>query len=190
MISKTTWCAEMGSPDFILRSPTLDDVLPYLKFLSEPDVAIWLEDRCQLPLSVVEIENFMFNHSWCPWAIDVEGSFAGLSGFLDPVPERGEARFFIVIGAPPLWGRGLGTEVTKSIVAKGFEKLGLRRIVSSYFTPNIGSRVIHERAGFRIEGVQHEVAWRNGNWIDQEIVSMLSHEYLERRPNGHPVPNS
>ena len=120
----------------------------------------------------------------------MDGSFVGVSGFLDPVPERGEARFFIVIGAPSLWGRGLGTEVTKSVVAKGFEKLGLRRIVSSYFTPNIGSRVIHERAGFRIDGVQREVAWRNGNWIDQEIVSLLSHEYLEHRPNGHPAPIS
>jgi RimJ/RimL family protein N-acetyltransferase len=173
----------MGSPDLILRSPTPEDVLPYLKFISEPGVAIWLEDRCQLPLSAVEIETFIFQHSWCPWSIDVDGSFAGLTGFLDPVPERGEARFFIVIGASPLWGKGLGTEVAKSVVAKGFEELGLRRIVSGYFKPNIGSRVIHERAGFRIEGVQREFAWRNGSWIDQEIVSILSHEYHESRPN-------
>ena len=180
----------MGSPDFILRFPTLEDALPYLNFISEPGVAIWLEDRCQRPLSAVEIENFIFNDSWCPWAIDVDGLFAGLTGFLDPVPERGEARFFIVIGASPLWGRGLGTEVTKSVVAKGFEELGLRRIVSSYLTPNIGSRVIHERAGFRIEGVQREVAWRNGEWIDQEIVSMLSNEYMERQPKLSSEPNS
>ena len=60
---KTTWYAEMGSPDFILRSPTLDDALPYLKFISEPSGAIWVEDRCQVPLGVVEIENFIFNHS-------------------------------------------------------------------------------------------------------------------------------
>lgn len=167
----------MTTPEFTLRPPISSDVYPYLAFLSNPAVSIWLEDRCQRPLIASEIKAFLFGGAWCPWAIEVEGAFAGLTGFQDPIPERSQARFFIVIGEPSYWGKGLGTAVTKAAVARGFNELGLRKIVSDYLSPNLASAEIHERAGFQIEGCLREDAWREGKWADRAIVSIFGNEF-------------
>lgn len=170
----------MTAPEFILRSPLAGDVYPYLTYLSDPAVSIWLEDRCQRPLSAPEIEAFMFGGAWCPWSIEAEGAFVGLTGFLDPIPERAQARFFIVIGDSSMWGRGLGAVVTKEVVTRGFRELGLRKIVSDYLVPNIASARIHESAGFTVEGQMREDAWRNGQWVDRAFLSIFpSDQYPE-----------
>ena len=45
------------------------------------------------------------------------------------------------------WGRGLATEGSRALVAYGFDRLGLRRIVAQTMTVNAASRRVMEKAG-------------------------------------------
>jgi [ribosomal protein S5]-alanine N-acetyltransferase len=49
------------------------------------------------------------------------------------------------------WGQGLATEMSRSIIALGFEQLGLANIVGFTLTTNQGSRRVLEKTGFTYE---------------------------------------
>lgn len=163
-----------------LRAPRLDDVPIYAAQLADREVSQWLDDMCQRPLTLQQVEAFVFQGIWCRWAIECEGSFAGLAG-LEPSQLRGDtARFFIVVGRRELWGRGLGTIVLGKVLREAFHTLGLRRVISDYLGPNLGSAVIHRRNGFIEEGRIRQDAWRGGQWVDRILLSVLRDEYLAR----------
>jgi RimJ/RimL family protein N-acetyltransferase len=173
----------MDTLSTVLRAPSLDDVPVYAAQLADRDVSLWLDDICQRPLTLQQVEAFVFQNIWCRWAIECDGSFAGLAG-LEPTQVRGDtARFFIVVGRRELWRRGLGTTVLGKVVHEAFHTLGLRRVVSDYLEPNLASAVIHRRNGFTEEGRIRQDAWRSGRWVDRILLSMLRDEYLARHAN-------
>ena len=174
----------MSAPAFILRAPRAEDVLPYCGFLADPQVHVWLEDRCQRPLSLPEVQAFVLGPAWCRWAIECDGNFVGLTGLEDYDATRATARFFIVIGDRACWGRGLGEAVIRRVLEHGFNGLGLRKIVSDFMAPNQGSRLIHERAGFQVEGCARQDSWRQGQWIDRIYVAMFKDEFDARKSRG------
>lgn len=170
----------MDTLSMSLRAPRLDDVPAYAAQLADREVSQWLDDVCQRPLTLQQVEAFVFHGIWCRWAIECDGAFTGLAG-LEPNPLRGDtARFFIVVGRRELWGRGLGTIVLAKVLHEAFYTLGLRRVVSDYLQPNLGSAVIHRRNGFVEEGRIRQDAWRGGHWVDRILLSVLRDEYLAR----------
>jgi RimJ/RimL family protein N-acetyltransferase len=163
----------MTVPPFLLREPRLEDATPYGHFLADPEVHVWLEDRCQRPLTLPEVQAFVLGPSWCRWAIECDGVFVGLTGLEDVDPLRGIARLFIVIGERQLWGKGLGEAVVRRVLHHAFHELGLRKIVSDFMAPNHGSRLIHERTGFQVEGCARQDSWRRGEWVDRIYVAIF-----------------
>lgn len=164
-----------------LRAPRLDDVAAYADHLADRTVTRWLDEMCQRPLTLQQVEAFIFQGMWCRWAIECDGSFVGLTG-LEPHQARGDtARFFIVVGRGDLWGRGLGTAVLGQVLHEAFHSLGLRRVTSDYLEPNLASAAIHHRNGFVEEGRLRQDAWRDGRWVDRILLSVLRDEYLGRR---------
>jgi RimJ/RimL family protein N-acetyltransferase len=172
-------------PVFLLRPARYEDVPLYCGFLAEPEVRIWLEDRCQRPLTVQQTQSFLMGESWARWAIESEGAFVGMTGLEYYDATRNVARFFIVIGARAAWGKGLGTAVTRAVLDKGFIELGLRKIASDYLAPNRASARIHERVGFTIDGCARQDRWRQGRWVDRVFLSILRDEYLCGAEGGH-----
>ena len=172
----------MDTFSIVLRAPRPEDVPLYATHLADRDVARWLDDMCQRPLTMQQVEAFVFQNIWCRWAIECDGSFAGLTG-LEPTPARGDtARFFVVVGRRELWKRGIGTAVVGMVLHEAFHTLGLRRVISDYLAPNLGSAAIHGRNGFVEEGRVREDVWRDGRWVDRVLVSVLRGEYLARAP--------
>ncbi|MDO8788104.1 MAG: GNAT family protein [Sulfuritalea sp.] len=176
-------------PSFVLRVPRYDDVGIYAAFMADPQVTIWLEDRCQRPVHFHHAMAFVLGEAWCRLAIEYQGRFVGMTGLEDYDPGNGVARFFIVMGDKDSSNKGLGTAVTRALVTKGFRDLGLRKIVSNYFAPNVASRIIHARAGFSEEGVQRQVGWRRGEWVDHVLLSILREEW-QRATASQPVSGS
>lgn len=171
-------------PSFFLRAPRYDDVGIYTAFMADPEVTIWLEDRCQRPIHFHHALGFILGEAWCRLAIECDGRFVGITGLEDYDPGNGVARFFIVIGDHEVANRGLGSAVICAMLDKGFRELGLRKIVSNYFAPNIASGRIHDRAGFFEEGVQRQVGWRRGEWVDHVLVSILRDEWTRSAVSG------
>lgn len=74
---------------------------------------------------------------------------------------HGTAEFAIMIGEPEARGRGFGSEVTRLVLAYGFENLGLHNIHLYYMEFNAGARRAYEKAGFREYGRRSD-AYRTG----------------------------
>lgn len=167
----------MALPEFRLRPANLNDVVPYTYFLADPEVSRWLDDSAQTPMSTGEVEALLLRNAWCLWSVDFESRFVGVTSFYEPDLRRGTARFSIVLGDRDCWGKGLGTAVTAQAVDHAFNRLGLRKIESDYLAPHAASRTIHERNGFVEEGTLRADAWRDGQWIDRVVVSLLREEW-------------
>ena len=161
---------------FDLRTPVNDDVKEYIKFLADPEVSIWLEDEVQDSINFANIENYILN-GWFRWSIELNKKFIGLSG-LDLVDlKKNVARFFIVIGEKKYWGKGIGSEVIKKVVKHGLEKLNLRKISSDFLSPNEAVKIIHQKVGFKIDGIIRKESFRNEKWADRVILSIFKDEF-------------
>lgn len=171
----------MSDLPFTLRPARLDDILPYAGFLADPEVAVWLDDSAQRPMSTGRVEAILMREAWCLWIIEVNGIPAGVTSLYDPDQGRGTARLSIVVGNRQYWGRGLGTAAVKQVLEHAFITLGLRKVESEYLEPNLSARALHERVGFTIEGKLRNDAWRRGQWVDRTFLSILREEYLAKR---------
>lgn len=167
----------MSTPPFILRAASGEDVLPYCAYLANPDVTVWLDESAQVPMSPARVEAILLHEAWCLWAIESGGRLVGVTSLYAPDLARGLARYSIVLGDTKLWGRGIGTAVTRRVVDHAFRNLGLRKVNSDYLEPNAASRAIHERAGFVEEGRLRQDAWRQGRWVDRIVLSLLASEH-------------
>ena len=84
-------------------------------------------------------------HGYGPWAVLVEGAFAGWGGLQ---PEHGEADFALVL-APRFWG--WGRRIFGEIVARAFKQMNLSSITALLPPSRTNARVI-TRLGFVEDG--------------------------------------
>lgn len=171
----------MSSPSFFLRAPIESDLWAYTGYLAKPEVHLWLDDECQTPLTVDQVSAFAYASTTSFWAVICDQKCVGMAGFSVYTPEKGTARYFVVIGDRQYWGHGLGKALLREVLRIGFEQFGLRRIDSDFLAPNIATRKIFEQAGFQIDGTVRQEAWRKGEWVDRVLVSMLRDEYFANK---------
>jgi RimJ/RimL family protein N-acetyltransferase len=74
------------------------------------------------------------------------------------------------------WGRGIGTETARALVAFGFDRLGLHRIFATCDPENVASARVLEKTGMQREGRLRERTWRKGRWLDCVLYAILDHE--------------
>ena len=102
--------------------------------------------------------------------------YAGLSN-LSATNRSGE--YFILIGEKAYWGRGVGTEVTKQVLARGFTEHQLNRIMLTVSEPNVGGIKAYCNAGFVVEGRLRAACCRNGVFHDKIVMSILKAEWQQ-----------
>lgn len=78
---------------------------------------------------------------------------------------------------PRFWRQGYATEAARSLVAFGFEHLGLHRIFATCDVENVASARVLEKVGMRREGHLREHAWVRGRWRDSFLYAVLAHEW-------------
>lgn len=74
--------------------------------------------------------------------------------------------------APDAQGRGLGRALLAALIQECAAR-GFRQMVAVIGDPDrgsVGSRHLHERAGFRLVGVAQKVGWKQGRWLDQMLM--------------------
>jgi RimJ/RimL family protein N-acetyltransferase len=104
--------------------------------------------------------------------------YAGISG-ISRLNQAGE--YFILIGNQAYWGRGVGTEVTRQVLALGFAELQLNRIMLTVSEPNVGGRKAYSKAGFVEEGRLRKACLRKGVFHDKIIMAVLKEEWQPPR---------
>jgi RimJ/RimL family protein N-acetyltransferase len=84
---------------------------------------------------------------------------------------RGELGYWLT---KPYRGRGLMTRAVQTIVAYGFETLGLKRIEATAFTHNPASQRVLEKAGLTREGTLAGWHFKNGKLIDVCMFAIVA----------------
>lgn len=107
------------------------------------------------------------------------GEVVGEVVLYDWNPTSRRCAFRTLIG-PAGRGRGLGTEATRLIVGYGFEQVGLHRIQLDVYPHNHRARRVYEKVGIVEEGVRRHAQLRDGVWLDELVMSILSHEWNAR----------
>jgi RimJ/RimL family protein N-acetyltransferase len=112
------------------------------------------------------------------WAIEVDGRFVGTARLhgLDETDRR--ARYAIGLLATDLLGRGIGTEVTRTLLAYAFRDLGLHRVDLRVLAFNTRAIACYARCGFVEEGREREAAYVDGAWHDDVIMGVLDRELV------------
>jgi RimJ/RimL family protein N-acetyltransferase len=84
---------------------------------------------------------------------------------------------------PGYQGRGVGTEATLGVMCYAFEELGLHRVFAISDVANEAARLVLEKVGMTHEGVMRHNAFRDGEWCDERLSSMLEPEWRRLRPS-------
>lgn len=107
------------------------------------------------------------------WGIFFEGKLCGLIGLEDM--KRGyqmSAEIGYWLGEEQR-GKGIMTESARAILAFGFQKLQLHKIIIGSFAENEASKHVIERLGFRFVGVRKEHFFKRNEWHDDFRYEML-----------------
>lgn len=87
------------------------------------------------------------------------------------------AESHILIGNKDYWGKGLACEALHLILNYGFKELGLNRIEAHINLDNIASLKMHEKCGYKREGILRQSIFKNGCFKDIVVMSILREEF-------------
>lgn len=76
--------------------------------------------------------------------------------------------------SPEFRGKGYGTEALRDYVDYLFQHLNIHRVWLLVAQPNIVAKNLYNKIGFTSEGAYREALFRDGEYIDYEIMSLLS----------------
>ncbi len=109
------------------------------------------------------------------------GQYVGNVNLTAIHPVNRSAELSILIGDKTAWGKGVGGEATRLMLAHAFSDRNLHRVYLSVLSSNERARRLYERVGFRAEGTQREAVFKNGAYHDLVTMAVLGHEH---RPAG------
>jgi RimJ/RimL family protein N-acetyltransferase len=116
---------------------------------------------------------------WAVIAADGAGErLIGTTGIHNMHPIHRSAASGNLIGEKSEWGKGYGTEVVRLRTRFAFTELNLHKISTNVYMPNIGSKRILEKAGYRTVGIAREHIWRDGKWHDAWLGEILLSDWL------------
>lgn len=86
--------------------------------------------------------------------------------------------FHIIIGDSNVRDKGLGYFATSKILLHAFKNMNLHRIELSVLTNNIPAIKLYEKVGFKKEGISRQSVYKEGQFVDVQIMSILKNEFL------------
>lgn len=145
---------ELRTERLVLRRWRDTDREPFARLNADPEVMRYMLGtltRIESDGFVDRIEKHFEDRGFGLWAVEAPG-IAPLVGFVGLAVPRFESHFMpaVEIGwrlDRPFWGHGYATEAARATLADGFERVGLREIVSFTIPINLKSIAVMERLG-------------------------------------------
>ncbi len=165
------------------RSLEIGDSELFLKWSSNRDVVRYSLSWFQTPKSNQDIKDWLTSINKSTKSISLgiccgkRGQLIGYAGIADMSSLNQSGEYFIFIGDSDYWGKGIGTEVTKTITNYGFNTLGLHRIFLSVSELNQSAVKAYENAGYIREGLLRDAAFRDGKFHNKILMSVLASEW-------------
>jgi RimJ/RimL family protein N-acetyltransferase len=105
------------------------------------------------------------------------GEWAGEVVLNDLDSDNLSCGFRIMLAQPRFFGRGLGTEATRLMLAHAFGTVGLHRVELEVFTFNPRARHVYTKCGFVYEGTRRDALRWDGEWVDAEVMAVLASDW-------------
>lgn len=74
-------------------------------------------------------------------------------------------------------GKGYATEARMLILKYAFYERGLLRITDYVIEDNIASLKLHEKCGYKQEGIMRKAVFKNGKFINQYVLGCLKEDF-------------
>lgn len=169
--------------DYYLRSLDVEDADIFYSWSRDREVTLYSLSAYAYPQSKSDIEKWLLsinssakNVSFgiCNKDNDQLIGYAGLSS-ISTLNRSGE--YFILIGEKEYWGKGVGTSITKVVTDYAIRTLGLHRVQLTACSLNQAAIKAYCKAGYQHEGVMRQSGFRNGEFVDKVLMSVLSTEW-------------
>jgi len=174
----------------------------YLRPAERDDIPLfvrWLNDaRTSRTLSMVAPMSIAMEEGWYERIVANQGQEGyhfvicllsddrplGTIGLFELDLRNGGAGLGISVGDPADTGKGYGSDALRAIVGWGFDMLRLERIWLDVYAFNPGARTLYERIGFTYEGTSRHGAFRFGEFVDLDRMSILAGEWRANQDRG------
>ena len=113
------------------------------------------------------------------WIIDLNGRCIGTAGFHNISQQDHSATYRIGIFDVQYLSKGIGSEVTRLLLAYGFQVKKWHRIELRVLEYNHRAIRCYEKCGFKIDGVLRENAYIEGKYCSDIVMSILECEYKQ-----------
>jgi diamine N-acetyltransferase len=173
-----------------LRRNESADISRFVEWLNDPEVRRYLS--LTMPISMANEEQWFQNMLKLPaqeqpFAIEIrkktpekeaeEWQMIGNCSFMDVDHTARSAEVGLLIGDKSCWNKGYGTEVMRLLLSVGFGTLNLNRIFLRVDEDNKRGIRAYEKAGFVHEGRFRRAAYRDGQYHDVLIMSVIRAEW-------------
>lgn len=82
----------------------------------------------------------------------------------------------VLIGEKDCWGKGYAREALLEAIDYMFKERNIHRIQANILESNVQSLKMHEKCGYKIEGLMRDSVFKNGKFHNQYILSILNAE--------------
>lgn len=164
---------------FVLRPFTLDDAPDVHQAMSDPRIAATTTVAYPYPDGAAE--SWIATHTSSAaagtelvWAIttpDDDRAIGTISIGLTPKHRRAELGYWLAV---PWWGQGVMSDAARTVVAYGFETLGLHRIQARCLPENIGSAKVMQHAGMTFEGILRDYEFHKGAFVNLAMYAIVA----------------
>ncbi|MFM2483488.1 GNAT family N-acetyltransferase [Celerinatantimonas yamalensis] len=169
--------------NYYLRSLELDDSEQFYKWSCDREVTLYSLSSYAYPQSKSDIGKWLLTINSSPKNVSFgicckkKNQLIGYTGISAISTLNRSGEYFILIGEKEFWGKGVGTLVTKVVTDYAIRTLGLHRIQLTASALNLGAVKAYENAGYKHEGLMRQSGFRNGQFVDKVLMSVLSTEW-------------
>jgi RimJ/RimL family protein N-acetyltransferase len=168
--------------DISLRPLAESDVDDLMTFVNDPQIvgnfaALGKITRDQ---EVAWVQSMLRSDNDRVWAlVDGDGRFLGNCGIHKIWWPARNGRLGIVVGARDVHGQGVGTQVMRLLLQKGFEELGLHKLWLVHYAENARMRHLAHKLGMTPEGVLRDEYFHEGRFHDMVRHAILKPEWAQ-----------
>ncbi|HVM71621.1 MAG TPA: GNAT family protein [Anaerolineales bacterium] len=177
-----------------LRRDERSDIPKFAEWLNDPEVRRYL--LSDLPISQANEEEWFEKMLGLPaeeqpFGIELRMSEPGVENdqwrligncsFMKIDWKARSAEVGLFIGDKSCWNKGYGTEVMRLLLQVGFGTLNLNRIFLRVDEANKGGLRAYEKAGFVHEGRLRQGNYKNGDYSDVLLMSVLRSEWYQNK---------
>jgi len=152
-----------------------EDKAALLTILNEPQVVKYLSSRIPKPYTLEDAHWWIFTGSQIGIvkAIECNGTLVGCIGADRGVFEyqrSAEVGYWIT---KDYWGQGFATQAIKQFIPFVFETTDIVRLFASVFSPNTPSERVLIKCGFKLEAIQKQAIFKEGEFYNSHLFSLL-----------------